>query len=141
MRLVVPALLEVELTTPRLRLLPATQQLRATVPAALSDLLKQQRYLCEMDWAFALRYESADRSVRARDLAIVGLRSPGLPADAAEAWQALLTDVIRASTGELILHRFTTRELALPDAMGFEPAQIRVEEDGIIIWFGPKVRQ
>jgi hypothetical protein len=94
-----------------------------------------------MDWAFALRYESADRSVRARDLEIVGLRSPGLPADVADAWQALLTDVIRASTGELILHRFTTRELALPDSLGFEPVQIRVEEDGIVIWFGLKARQ
>jgi hypothetical protein len=43
--------------------------------------------------------------------------------------------------GEVVLHRFSSRELALADTMGFAPEEIRVLDDGLLILFGPKPRQ
>lgn len=140
MRFVLPGLLDVRVDTPRLLLLAATQRVGATVAAAVTEIATRQVHACEMDWAFALRYEPVDRTVRARDLEILGLRPAGLPPDVARAWQALLADFLRGATGEIVLHQFTDRELALPDSMGFEPSQIQVEKDGLVIGFGPKAR-
>ena len=42
--------------------------------------------------------------------------------------------------GDVVLHRFTERELALPDTMGFEPGTLTVLDDGVDIEFVPKRR-
>jgi hypothetical protein len=47
----------------------------------------------------------------------------------------------REAVGEVVLHRFAARELALPDTMGFEADEIRVVDDGVVVLFGPKQRQ
>jgi hypothetical protein len=140
LRFALPGLLDVQVDAPRLLLLPARQRLGATVLARVTDLSTRQVQACEMDWVFALRYEAADQTLRAHDLEIIGLRSRGLPPEAAQAWQALLGGVARDAVDEVILHRFSRGELALADTLGFEPDKIAVEDDGLMIWFGPKAR-
>jgi hypothetical protein len=39
---------------------------------------------------------------------------------------------------ELVLHRFTARDLALPDTMGFEPSTLTVVADGVLVEFRQK---
>jgi len=92
-----------------------------------------------VDLLFALRYESSDRTLRAREPEIHALHWPGLPPEAVRGLQAPLTAMAQ-QWGELTLHRFTARELALTDTMGFEPDEIRVVEDGVVVYFGPKRR-
>jgi hypothetical protein len=42
--------------------------------------------------------------------------------------------------GEIVVHRFSQRDLALPDTMGFQPQEFQVVEDGVVVLFGPKPR-
>jgi hypothetical protein len=133
-----PGVLQVRIDARGLLLLPARQRLGARLLARFTEFSTGHVYPCEADLTFAVRYEAADQTLRAHDLEIAGLRSPALPPDTARAWQALLDQVVRGAVDEIILHRFTREELAMPDLLGLQPDQITVERDGLEIWFGNK---
>ncbi|HSV79687.1 MAG TPA: DUF1439 domain-containing protein [Ramlibacter sp.] len=139
-RLGLPGLLELEITAPSLHLLPRRNQLGATLQAqAGGPALRQIRH-GELDVMFTPRYESADQTVRARDMEIVDLRLPGLPAETLQALRGLLPALAREVVGEVVLHRFSQRELAVADTLGFEPEQLTVAEDGLVVEFTRKRR-
>lgn len=136
MRLGIPGLLDVLVSAPRLRLLPATNQIGALLRAQVRGREIQRLPPGEADFAFSLRIEPADQSVRAHDPVLLALRWPGLAPDAAMALQSLLPAAAQQGMGEVVVHRFSARELALPHAMGFEPDRITVAQDGLVISFG-----
>ena len=129
--------LRAEISAPRLLLLPARNQLGAALRAEFSGVQMPQLQAGEMDLVFALRYEGRDRTLRAHDPRILEVRWPGLPPETAQALQGVLPAITR-QVGDVVLHRFTERELALPDTMGFEPREIQVVDDGLLVVFGPK---
>lgn len=133
-------LLEVQVSAPGLLLLPARNRLGATLLAEIGGQRVRPLQSAEMDIVFGLRYEASDQTLRARDAEILGLRWPGLPPEGAEALQRVLPGIAREAMRELVLHRFTARELALPDTMGFEPDTLTVLDDGLEIRFRPKAR-
>lgn len=133
-------LFEVQVSAPGLLLLPVRQQLGATLAAQLGGATVQELQAGEMDVVFALRYEPSDRTVRAHQLEILEVRWPGLSADAARLLRGTLPRLARDAVGEIVLHAFSPRELAVADTMGFEPEKIEVAHDGVVILFGPKPR-
>jgi hypothetical protein len=140
-RLGLAGLLELTVSAPRLLLLPARNQLGATLVAEAAGPALQRTEGGEVDVLFGLRYEAADRTVRARDMTILDLRLPGLPAETVQAWRQVLPRVAREVVGEVVLHRFSARELALADTMGLEPDRLTVVDDGLVVEFGPKGRR
>lgn len=136
----VTGLVDLRISAPRLLLLPARNRLGAGLLAQIGGMPMQQPQTAELDVAFALRYEPVDRTVRAHDLEVIGLRAPGLMPDTTQLLQRLLPRMAREAVGEIVLHRFSARDLALPDTMGFEPDEIRVLDDGVMVLFGPKRR-
>lgn len=134
----VTGLVDVRVSAPRLLLLPSRNQLGAGLLAQLGGMQMQQPQSAELDIAFSLRYEPNDRTVRAHQLQVIGLRAPGLLPETLQLLQRLLPAMARETVGEVVLHRFTQRELALPETMGFEPVELRVVEDGLVVWFGPR---
>jgi len=139
-RFVLAGLLDVQVTTPRLRMLPARQRIGAIVSATIGELQTGRVHPGEMDLLFALRYEAADQTLRAHALEIARLKSPALPPEAVRAWQPLLQNIARNAVGEVVVHRLTPRELAVPDSLGLQPGDITVQGDGVVIWFVPKTR-
>jgi hypothetical protein len=95
----------------------------------------------ELDVVFALRYEPADQTLRARDAEVLAVRWPGMSPEGAEALQRVLPGIARDAMRELVVHRLTERDLALPNTMGLEPEELRVVDDGLMIFFGPKQRR
>ncbi|MEJ8840244.1 DUF1439 domain-containing protein [Ramlibacter sp. AN1133] len=136
-RFALGGVLQAEISAPRLLLLPARNQLGAALRAEFNGLQLAPAQAGEMDLVFALRYEGRDRTLRARDPRILEVRWPGLPRETAQALQGVLPALAR-QMGDVVLHRFSDRELALPDTMGFEPQEIRVVDDGLLVLFGPK---
>ena len=139
-RLGVAGLLELQVSAPRLLLLPARNRIGAALLAEVGGLQEGQMPPGEMDLVFALRYEAADQSVRAHRAEVLDVRWPGLPPDAVGFVQGLVP-ALAAQVGEIVLHRFSPRELALPDTMGFEPEALTVRDDGLEVNFGPKHRR
>jgi hypothetical protein len=131
----VPGLLELQVSAPRLLLLPARNLLGATLVTEVSGAQFPQAGPGEADLVFALRYESADRTLRAHHPQVLDLRWPGLPAQPREALLAALAS-LSDNVGEVVLHRFTAGELGLPETMGLQPDEIQVLADGVVIFFG-----
>lgn len=139
-RLLVGGLLALQVSAPRLLLLPSRNQLGATLVVQLASLQLQPIPPGEVDVVFSLRYEPAGRAVRGHGLDILELRWPGLQPEFLQAVRAQLRAAARDAIGEVVLHEFTQRELALTDAMGFEPREFTVMDDGVVVTFGPKTR-
>lgn len=137
----IPGMAQLEVSAPELLLLPARNKLGASLHAEASGSGIGRVPPGKLDLVFALRYEAEDRSIRAHDPEIVGIDWPALTVDAQQALQVLLPGMAREVAAELVLHRFTARELALPDTMGFEPATMTVAEDGVLVEFREKSRR
>jgi hypothetical protein len=131
----VAGMLAIEISAQQLLLRPARNQLGAALLAQVRGM--RQLQAGEMDLVFSLRYEPSDQTVRARNPEILDVRWPGVPPETLRALQAMLPRVA-SDLGEIVLHRFTQRELALPQTMGFEPEELTVVEDGLLVFFGPK---
>ncbi|CAA9397565.1 MAG: hypothetical protein AVDCRST_MAG51-709 [uncultured Ramlibacter sp.] len=141
LRFGIPGMVEMRISAPSLHLRPARNQLGAGLLAEVSGVQARQSETGEIDVVFALRYERADQTVRGHQLEVLDMRLPGLPPDPLRAVQRMLPAMAREAVGEVVLHQFTARELALPDTMGFEPEQLTVLEDGLLVSFGPKLRR
>jgi len=133
-------LLELQVSALRLNLLPARNRLGLTLLAQASGMQMPDLAAGELDVFFALRYERSDRSLRAHRPEIEALRWPGAPAETSRMLRELLPALTRDSLGEVVLHRFTDAELALPDTMGFEPGAFTVLEDALLVEFVAKPR-
>lgn len=140
LRLGLGGLLTLRVSAPRLHLVPARNQLGAGLVARASGPALQPLPPGELDVVFGVRYEPADRTVRAHEPQVLGLRLPGLAPEASGALQELLPGLAREALGELVLHQFSQQELALADTMGFEPDRITVVDDGLVLTFAPKPR-
>lgn len=130
-------LLEVQVSAPRLLLLPARNRIGAALLAHLSGPQLPAAQSGEMDLVFALRYEPSDRTLRAHRAEVLDVRWPGLPPEGMQALRSVLPSMTR-QLGEIVLHRLTPADLALPDTMGFEPGEIEVADDGVVVYFRPK---
>jgi hypothetical protein len=137
-RLGVVGVLELRVSAPHLLLLPARNKLGATLLLQAQGASLRQPESGEVDLVFALRYEATDRSLRAHEPEVLDLRVSGLSADGAQVFRRVLPRLAREAMGDIVLHRFTPRELALADTLGIEPDAITVEHDGIVVGFVPK---
>lgn len=138
LRLSLAGLLQLQVDAAGLLLMPARQKLGATLAVQGTGLAARQFDRGELDLVFSLRYERSDRTLRAHDPELLDMRWPGLPPDARAGLRGTLPAATSEVLGDVVLHEFTARELALPDAMGFEPGRIDVADDGIVITFQPK---
>jgi hypothetical protein len=140
LRLALPGVMELEVRDPALLLLTTRNKLGAALQLEAGGPSLRERVSGEVDVLFGLRYEASDRSLRARNPEVHALRVPGLPAETAATFAAVTRALLAGMPGEVVLHRFTERELAVPDAMGFEPGTLTVLDDGLDIEFVPKGR-
>lgn len=132
--------LQVEVSAPSLHLLPGRNRLGAGLVAQASGPMLPQAPPGQLDVSFGLRYAPQDRTVRAHDPELLDLRLPGVPADAIAPLQQMFIAMTRRAMGDVVVHRFTERDLALADTMGFEPDRLEVMPDGLMIVFGEKRR-
>jgi hypothetical protein len=135
-RLGLRGLVEMQVNAAGLLLLPQRNKLGLTLRSQLSGA--PQASEGEVDVVFALRYEHADRTVRAHQLEILAVRWPELPARTLDAVQRILASMAREAVGEVVLHKFSERELATADNLGFEPDEFQVVEDGLLVLLRPK---
>ncbi|HYF17407.1 MAG TPA: DUF1439 domain-containing protein [Ramlibacter sp.] len=138
LRLDVGGLLQLQVSAPQLLLQPRSNKLGATLVVEGLGASLQQVPAGEADVVFALRYAPADRSLRGHELDLLALRWPALRPEATQVLQRVLPGVAREAVGEIVLHRFTERDLALADTMGLQPERFTVVDDGLVVGFGPK---
>ena len=136
-RLPLGGLLQVQVSAPRLLLLPARNKLGAALQVEIAGLPAAQGMAAELEVVFGLRYEPTDRTVRGREPEFLDFRWPGMDRESLRAIRGLLP-ALAQQLGEVVLHRMSERELALPETMGFEPGELRVTDEGVTVFFRPK---
>jgi len=91
-----------------------------------------------LDVDFGLRYEAADRSLRATAVRLNVLRIAGLPPRAAAVLQGLGAGLAGQALGEVVLHHLRDKDLVLADGLGMQPGPITVTPQGLRIDFVPR---
>lgn len=126
-------LVNLDLSAPRLGLLPAQNRLRAEMPvtAAGPALARTQQGSFTVD--FALRYEHSDRSLRAHQLKVYRFRFPGLQPEAVDLLNTYAPALAEQSLREVVLYQLPQKEAAMADLLGLRPGQITVTEQGLLV--------
>ncbi|MGV8804649.1 MAG: DUF1439 domain-containing protein [Polaromonas sp.] len=127
-------LIEINVQTPQLRLLPEQNRLGTELMLDAGGPALGRSYDGTLDMDFALRYEASDRSIRAHGLHVNSLHLDDLPPNASQRLNAYAPALAERLLGEVVLHQLSAQELALPETMGLEP-RITVTPKGLLISF------
>ena len=134
-RFPVAGLFDLDVDTPQLDLLPDLNRIASRMLVRAAGPALRRSYSGEFDLDFALRYEPADRSIRAHHLRVQSLRLDGWPAQSADLLEAYAKALADQAMLEVVVHRLSQQDLALTDAMGLQPGAITVTPDGLEIGF------
>lgn len=129
----VQGLLDLELQTPRLKLLPAENRLRAQMAVLAAGPALNRSHQGSFDVDFGLRYEASDRTLRAHQLRLARLEFPTLQPRVVEMLNAYAPLLADQSLREVVLHELTAKDLATVDAMNMQPGPITVTDKGLVI--------
>ncbi len=123
------------LEPPALTMHPDVNRMSARLPLEISGPALPTPGSGALEVAFGLRYEPADRSLRAHDVALQSLHIQGLDPGANALLQAWAPRLAQRSLREVILHRLQPKDLALLDGLGMQPGPITVTKQGVSIAF------
>ena len=129
----VQGLLNLDLQTPRLRLLPEQNRLRAEMAVQAAGPALNRAHQGTFDVDFGLRYEASDRTLRAHELRLARLDFPTLQPKVVEMLNAYAPMLADQSLREVVVHELTEKDLAPVNAMGMQPGPITVTRNGLLI--------
>ena len=140
LRYPVPGLLDLDLQSPQLQLLPQTNRLRATLAVQAAGPALERSHAGQFALEFGLRYEASDRTIRATRLSLQRLQFPTLQPGVVALLNSYAPVLAEQSLLEVVLHQLQPKDLALADVMGLQPGGITVTESGLEIGFVSKPR-
>lgn len=135
LRYPVGGLLDLNVESPRLRLLPETNRLATDMVVMAAGPVLRRSYSGAFEVDFGLRYEASDQTIRAHQLRVNALRFPDLPPGPAELLNAYGPALAEQTLQNVVLHQLRPQDLALPNAMGLQPDSITVTPQGLLISF------
>lgn len=135
LRYPVQGLLNLDVQTPALSLLPAQNRLRAAMVVDAAGPALNRSHQGNFDMDFALRYEASDRTLRAHQLRIDRLRFPSLQPGVVALLNTYAPALAEQSLREVVLHRLQPQDLRMADALGMQPGPITVTDTGLVIGF------
>jgi hypothetical protein len=136
----VPGLLDLDLQSPQLQLLPEQNRLRVELAVQAAGPALQRSHQGSFALEFGLRYEASDRSIRATQLRLQRLQFPTLQPGVVALLNAYAPALAEQSLHEVVLHQLQPKDLALADVMGLQPGNITVTDAGLVIGFVTKPR-
>lgn len=128
-------LVDVDVQTPRLSLLPDSNRLGAAFPLSAGGPALRRSHSGMLEVEFALRYEASDRSLRAHQLRLVRLDFPSLRPEVVALLNGYGPGLAEQSLREVVLHRLRPQDLGVLDGLGMQPGAITVTPRGLSIAF------
>jgi hypothetical protein len=135
----VGGLIDLNLLTPQLRMLPEQNRLGVETVVEGAGPALRRSYAGVFDLDFALRYEASDLTIRASQLRVNSLRFDGLPPGPSALLSAYGPSLAEQTLQGVVLHQLKPQDLALPDGMGLQPGSITVTASGLVIGFVNKI--
>ena len=131
-------LFTLDVQVPKLRLRPDQNRLSAEMAVNAAGPALQRSHQGTLRVEFALRYEAADRTVRAHQLLLARLQFPTLPPGVVLLINTYGATLAEQTLLEVVVHRMRAQDLALPDSLGLQPGSITVTGEGLTISFERK---
>jgi hypothetical protein len=138
LRYPVPGLLDLELHSPQLQLLPESNRLSAELAVQAAGPALERIHAGSFALEFGLRYEPSDRSIRATGLRLQRLQFPTLQPGVVALLNAYAPALAEQSMRDVVLHQLQPKDLALADLLGWQPGSITVTDTGLVIGFVAK---
>ncbi|MEO8856156.1 MAG: DUF1439 domain-containing protein [Burkholderiaceae bacterium] len=138
LRFPVQGLLDLDVRTPQIRLLPQQNRLGAEMSVEAAGPALRRSHTGALVLDFALRYEPSDRSIRAYQIAFRNLRFPDLAPQASDLLNAYGPVMAQELLQEVVLYRVRDQDLALAENLGLQPGSITVTDKGLRIGLVPK---
>jgi hypothetical protein len=140
LRYPVPGLLDLDLQSPQLQLLPEQNRLSVELAVQAAGPALQRSHAGTFALEFGLRYEPSDRSIRATQLRLQRLQFPTLQPGVVALLNTYAPALAEQSLHEVVLHQLQPKDLALADVMGLQPGSITVTDAGLVVGFVTKPR-
>jgi hypothetical protein len=129
----VQGLLNLEVQTPKLTMLPAENRLRAEMPVEAAGPALNRSHQGSFEVDFGLRYEASDRTLRAHQLRLSKLNFPSLQPSVVALLNTYAPTLGDELLKEVVLHRLEPKDLAPLDNMGMQPGAITVTATGLVV--------
>ncbi len=134
----VPGVLNMDLQSPQLRMLPAQNSLGADVVVDVAGPALRTSHRGTLEVEFALRFEPSDLTIRAHQLRFKRLSMPSLQPGVVAMLNSYGPALTESALLEVVVHRLQPQDLALPNGLGMQPGAITVTPTGLVIGFVPK---
>jgi hypothetical protein len=134
----VPGLLDLDLQSPQLQLLPAQNRLSAELMVVAAGPALERIHTGTFVLDFGLRFEPSDRSIRATKLRLQRFQLPTLQPRVVALLNAYAPALAGQSMFEAVLHQLQPKDLALADGLGLQIGSITVTDAGLVIAFVTK---
>ena len=135
LRYPIPAVLNLDLQLPQLRLLPEQNRVSAEMAVDAYGPALERSHKGTFEISFALHYEASDRTIRAHQLRFKRLQFPTLQPGVMELLNTYAPALAQQSLLEVVVHQLRPQDLAMADVMGMQPGSITVTQQGLEIGF------
>jgi hypothetical protein len=133
----VAEVLNVRLSPPRLRLLPAAGRIATDFQLDITERLLQSTHPAQLALDFGLRFEPADRTVRLRDVRVQQLAFTRLAPAYQELMNRYAPRLAERALQDLALHQISASDWRALQGLGLQPGEFKITSQGLRLDFHP----
>ena len=131
-------LLELQLQTPRLSLLPERNRIGTVLDLTLSGRLMSDVYSGTIGVDYGLRFEPRDSTIRMTRVQVTSLNLDGVPPAYQDMVQRYAPRLAEQLLDDFPLHRISASDMARANGLGYELGGFKVIPEGLQVTLTPK---
>ena len=131
-------LLELQVQTPRLTLLPERNRIATVLDLNLSEQLMGNTYTGTIGMDYGLRFEPRDNTIRMTNVKVNSLNLSGVPSPYQAAVNRYAPRLAEQLFNDFTLHRISAKDMARANGWGYELGEFKVTPEGLSVTLNPK---
>ena len=129
--------LDLQVLSPRLALLPDTNRIGTELDLNLLEKLGGRTYTGTMALDYGLRFDASDNSVRMTGVRVSSVHLKDVPEPFNGAIARHMPRLAEQLLTGFALHKFSDQDMSLVSGLGFEPGEIKVTPRGLRVTLNP----
>ena len=134
----VAELLDLQVLTPRIKLLPQSNRIATELDLSLSERFLRSSFKGSLAMDYGLRFEPSDNSVRLTDVKVSSLQFSGVPVIYQPIANGLAPLLAERLLKDFTLHKLSAADMAAAAGWGYAPGGFQVTPQGLSISLVPK---
>ena len=134
----VAELLDVQVLSPRLKLLPESNRIATELDIRLSESLLRSAFQGSLAMDYSLRFEPSDNSIRLADVKVSRLHFTGVPDRFAPLLNSLAPFLAERLLNDFSLHQINPQDLRPVAGWAYLPGEFKVTAEGLAVTLLPQ---